>query len=57
MQKSLDASTNTISQFMAMKRKYLCGQILNEALVEEPDNDAAKNYKAKNHELILKEVT
>jgi hypothetical protein len=36
--------------------KYLCGQILNEALVEEPDNDAAMNYKAKNHELILKEA-
>ena len=36
--------------------KYLCGQILNEALVEEPDNDAAMNYKAKNHGLILKEA-
>jgi hypothetical protein len=36
--------------------KYLCRQILDEALVDEPNNHAAKKYKAKNHELILKEA-
>jgi hypothetical protein len=47
---------NLYSQTYGDEAKYLCGAILNNVLVEEPTNEAAKRYKDEKSELIRNEL-